>query len=253
VFAGLATPPLAPPADRTVELEVACHLQPSLHWSVLRDGRPCEMELRDDAVLVHLQWELNRLAIESSPTAIHAAAVALGGGAVLLAGQSYSGKTTLAGWLAAHAGAAYLGDEVAAIDHQMRVRPYPRPLGLRPSGPLAADLPAGDELARRFMPDERLVPVAELGGTVATEPVGVRLIVFPRYESTSQVTARRLDQADTFERLAALTPGLALHGRPVFERLTQLVVGATAIDLHYDDVRAAAEILLEHVSAAGVP
>ncbi|HQV57124.1 MAG TPA: hypothetical protein PKV27_03860 [Ilumatobacteraceae bacterium] len=246
VFGGLAAI-----ADRdaqpTVVFDTHRHLHPHLHWSVHRDGEPCELELREDAVIVHQQWELNRIAIETNPAAVHAASVAVNDRGILLAGVSHSGKTTLAGWLANQPGVEFVGDEVAVIDDHGQVHPYPRPLGLRAHSPALADRrdrPA-DPIVRRFMPDEQLVAPSELGAIQRRTPVPVSVIVFPRFDpSADWLTMRPVDQAHCFERMATLTPGLSRHGRPVFERLARLVRSALAVELTYPNVAPAAEAVM---------
>ena len=250
IFADLAADPASMPADRTVAFDVIERAGERITWSVFRDGEPCELELRDDAVLVHLQWELNRLAIETQPTSIHAAAVAVDARAALLIGDTHSGKTTLAGWLVARHGADYVDDEVAAIDADGAVLRFPRPLGVRPDSPLATlNAPGGSagwrDAATRFMRDERLVPVGDLGGSRRRVATPVVLLVFPTYEPNRGVAVRHLDQADAFERVAALTPGLGRHGRPVFERLCMLVEQAPAVEILHGGVDRAAPAVIE--------
>ncbi|MEP1123840.1 MAG: hypothetical protein ABJH68_08130 [Ilumatobacter sp.] len=202
------------------------------------------MELMDEAVLVHQQWELNRLAIESQPVAIHSAAVARGSRAALLMGASHSGKTTLAGWLAVHHEMEYLTDEVAVIDDEGRVIPFPRPLGVRSDSPLArlaterAPVDSSGHVAY-----ERLVPAGVLGARVGTRPTPVGLLVFPTYRSLAESSVQQLDHADAFERIAALTPGLGTHGRIVFDRLCRMVEDARALAVTYGDVGDAARVV----------
>lgn len=233
VFADLAQSPNAAPVERTVVFETIRHSEQQLQWSVHRNGEPCELRLRHDAVLVHQQWEFNRLAIESHRCSIHAAAVSVGGRGVLLAGASHSGKTTLAGWLVAHHGAAYVTDEVSAIDDRLQVLPFPRPLGVRSDSPLAV---ADSDEEGGFMPNERLVPISHLGGTRVDEPVPVGLLVFPRFDPKVSPAASKLSEAEALVRLTALTPGLAQHGRLVFQRLRALAASSPAVELRYDDV-----------------
>ena len=253
VFGDLAPGAGVSVARRTVVFETVCHDVPSLHWSVRRDGEPCELELRDDAVLVHQQWELNRIAIDAQTTAVHAAAIAVSDRAALLVGKSHSGKTTLGGWCAVRQGAEYISDEVAAIDDRLRVRPFRRPLGVRSDSPLATLAPPADDATHRFMPDERLVPISELGGTARAEATPIWLVVFPRRDPSSSVLLRRLREADALERLVALTPGVVRHGSPVFLRLSRLVATTAAIELRYADVRSVAELVLAELSQAGDP
>jgi hypothetical protein len=208
---------------------------------VHRDGEPCELELRPDAVLVHQQWELNRLAIESQRCAIHAAAVSIDGQGVLLAGASHSGKSTLAAWLVAEHGAGYVADEVSALDDQLRVRPFPRPVGLRADGPLA-DRATTDG----WTGHDLLVPASELGDVVTgATPIG--LIVFPLRGADHELEARALSPGEVLVRLAALTPGLHRHGTEVFHRLRRLADTTPGLELRYPDVRVAAPVVQEAV------
>lgn len=232
------------PSVGTVVFETIEHHEPQLHWSIHRDGEPCELQLRDDAVMVQQQWEFNRLVIENQRAVIHAAAVQRNGTAVLLAGQSHSGKTTLAGWLAAHHGFAYLADEASAIDSVARVRPYVRPLGLRPDSPIAH--PA-QGMAERFMPEEVLVPASDLGARIADEPAAAHLLVFPRFDGERALRVTPVSQADALERLAHLTPGLVRHGREVFTRLGGVVLAAPAVEIRFPHVSEAAVIITEWV------
>lgn len=255
VFADLARLAQAPAAVGTVQFETIRHHQPTLHWSIHRDGRPCELQLRHDAVLTHLQWELNRLAIELHPCSIHAAAVAVDGGAAVLAGASHSGKSTLAGWLVAHHRAGYVADEVSSIDGRGRVVPFTRPLGVRPDSPLLAAAGGLDGAEAEFMPEERLVPIVDLvdAGEVVVDATPVRLLVFPRFHRRASTTMRRLPEADALERVAALTPGLAQHGRVVFDRLSTLVASTPTIEVGYSQVADAADVVYHHLIEAGRP
>lgn len=245
-FRDLHVDPSRAAAGPPVVFDTLRHEQPVPHWSVRRDGLACELDLLDDAVLVHQQWELNRLAIESRPAAIHAAAVVGEGGAVVLAGRSHSGKTTLAGWLAAQHAFGYLADEVVALDEQLRASPFHRPLGVRADSPLAALASRADEQRPAI---ESLVPASTLGAALHRSAASVRLIVFPRFVADGAPTMAPVDQADALERLAALTPGLARDGTPVFEQLAGLVATAPAIEVTHGDVRDAAALVVAAIAA----
>jgi hypothetical protein len=92
---------------------------------------------------------------------IHAAAVAWGGGAIVIPGQTFSGKSTLAAALV-RAGARYLSDEFTILDEAGLVHPFPRPLHLR----------SHDGRTSRFVPADELGAVAAtplpLGAVVST-------------------------------------------------------------------------------------
>lgn len=66
-------------------------------------------------------------------TFVHAGVVALGEHALVIPGDSFSGKTTLVRALI-EAGATYFSDEYAVLDADGRVYPYPRPLSIRGEG-----------------------------------------------------------------------------------------------------------------------
>ena len=66
-------------------------------------------------------------------TFVHAGVVARGERALVIPGQSFSGKTTLVRALI-EAGATYFSDEYAVLDADGRVHPYPRRLSIRNGG-----------------------------------------------------------------------------------------------------------------------
>jgi hypothetical protein len=250
VFVDLRRGPGDAPSTSTIEFLVVAVAEPEPHWAIWRDGEACELELREDAVLVQLQWELNRLVIERYRAVVHSGAVAIDGRVVLLAGRSHSGKTTLTGTLCAHYGGEYLTDEAASLDEEGRVRPYPRPLGLRPTSPLWSAAAWASAGAVRFLPEEQLVPVSRLGGPVGRAPRWPGLVVFPHFRSGSSLSITPLTQADTIERLAHLTPGLVRHGAEVFRRLMRLVTSTVSIHVAYGDSEAAAQCVVDAVHRA---
>jgi hypothetical protein len=99
---------------------------------VAEDGSAllCEPESRDD-------WP-EALTIHGLPLAatlrgfepFHAAGVVRGGAALMITGPVTAGKSSLAAALVA-GGADLLGDDVVAVDHELRAHPGPRRLSLR--------------------------------------------------------------------------------------------------------------------------
>lgn len=96
---------------------------------------------------------------------VHAGCVVWQRRAVVLPGRTMSGKSSLTAALV-RAGATYYSDEYAVLDAHGVVRPYARPLSLRPydGGP-----------ARR-------VPVGVLGGRAGGGPVPVGLVAELQYD-----------------------------------------------------------------------
>lgn len=113
---------------------------------------------------------------------LHAGVVGWNGSALVLPGQSCSGKSTLV-WELVQAGASYYSDEFAVIDAEGRVHPFPRRLTMRteasdtgmridlerhvpPGDPSAAKLPIGLIAFTRHLDGASWTPV-ELAGTPA--------------------------------------------------------------------------------------
>jgi hypothetical protein len=129
---------------------------------------------------------------------LHAGAVGWNGRAIILPGQTRSGKTTLVAALVA-AGATYYSDEFAVLDTQGRVHPYPRPLSIRTeTGEL------------------RETPVEAFGGRAGRQSLPVGTVLVTRYQPGSVWRPRRLSSGKTVLQLLAHTlsvrhaPGQAL-------------------------------------------
>jgi len=95
---------------------------------------------------------------------MHAGVVEWQGHALVLPGTSFAGKTTLVAELV-RAGASYCSDEYAVLDERGLVHPYPRELQMRQPGCL----------------DQYSVGVSELHGSVGTEPLAVKHVVFTKF------------------------------------------------------------------------
>jgi hypothetical protein len=106
---------------------------------------------------------------------VHAGAVGWRGSALLVAGRTHTGKSTLVAALV-RAGAAYYSDEYAVLDARGRVHPYLRPLALRGTN---------GEMPCRLMADE-------LSGPVATRPLPVGLVLDTTYRKGAGWRPRRL-------------------------------------------------------------
>lgn len=90
----------------------------------------------DDEIVIALQRLRDDLLF------LHAAALERNGSACLLAADSGVGKSTTA-WGLLHHGFSYASDELAAVDAQSRVHPYPRALSLKRMPPARYPAPAG--------------------------------------------------------------------------------------------------------------
>src|SRR5205814_290720 len=87
---------------------------------------------------------------------VHAGVVAARGGAIVIPGRTFTGKSTLVAALV-EAGAAYYSDEYAVLDERGRVHPFAKPISIR-----------GAHGGRG-----RRLPVAALGGRAGTRPIKI--------------------------------------------------------------------------------
>jgi hypothetical protein len=120
------------------------------HARVVRDRSidPCLDALERDA-------RHTVAAMSKQRVFIHAGVVGWGGGAIVIPGASFSGKTTLVAELVRR-GATYYSDEYAAIDRHGRVHPFAKPLSIRGDGERSPE---------------------ELGGVGGRRPLPVRAII----------------------------------------------------------------------------
>lgn len=121
-----------------------------------------------DVALGLLDSEIRLLVATMAPELIfvHAGVVALDRRALLVPGQSFTGKTTLVRALV-EAGATYYSDEYAVLDRDGMVHPYPRRLSIRATGSSPAEEPH----------------VRELGGVAGESPADVATVAITRYRA----------------------------------------------------------------------
>lgn len=126
-----------------------------------------------------IRRDVEDLVAQHSPSHVfvHAGVVGQRGGALVVAGRSFSGKSSLVAALVGQ-GATYLSDEFAPLDESGLVHPYPRPLGLRRS--------------RREFPQP--VALESLSATVAAAPLPVTGVVFTQFEADARWEPRPLTE-----------------------------------------------------------
>jgi hypothetical protein len=218
---------------------------PANPWAVWRDGEPRQMTVADSYVVAYLVWEINRLMFEGTGDRVHlhGAAVVHDGRALVLAGRSHAGKSTLAGWLT-HRGWGFLTDEAALVDPgTLIVWPYWRPIGVRRPGPLDAILDGVPRDGRAS--SEVLVPASTVGALGQAAPLAA--IVFPSLAEGEPASLTPLSPAATLVELTQHFPGLIAGGRAGFRRLARLVdaVPGYTLRLHdLDDAERALRALL---------
>jgi len=234
-FAHLEVPPELPPATRFgVEARGG-------RIRLRRDDVRLDGDIARTALVNLLRLVFAEAALDhgTAAWALHAAAVARDGRAVLLPGPGGSGKSTLALGLGA-AGWAVHGDDTIALTAALEVRPMPLPLCLkRGSWSPAEDLlgAAGrgipgrraDGLEVRWLGYGPALPMAD---PAARTPVSH--IVFPTFERGASTTLNPL-AAD--EALRRLLPGLHALGEGLTPRgldaLIAWIAGRRRFELRY--------------------
>jgi hypothetical protein len=253
---GSATP--NPPSIR-YEVEAA-PVEDSDHtwYRVTADDDVVYTSLIEGSVVSHLLMDVNARAAAACRAAatvpLHAGTVAGARGAIVLPGASHSGKTTITTALAA-SGHRFVADEVSRLDpDQLTITPYGKPVALR-SASVELLAPTIERLRRpgsRFEIDERFVPPSELApattdgapgltGGIASHPVDVAAIVFPRFDANGPHRFAPLGPAETLERLMQCTLGDASTpvGVDVFRILERLVRAVPGHELLYTDLHVA--------------
>ena len=194
--------------------------------------------------------ELNRLAAVSAVAdhaVVHAGVVAYDGRAIALVGDSGSGKSTLTA-AAVQAGAVFVADEVAVIDADGAVQPFPRPIGVRRG---TMDMLG---LSGRRPAAEGSTPVrASRLGQVATAPVGLAAIVLVQREADATETeCTPLSAAEALVMLVHHTLQATGHEVEMFQRLDGLARRVPAYTVRYPDARRAVECLPGLAGLAGL-
>src|SRR4051794_14121302 len=166
---------------------------------------------------------------------VHAGVVAFGELAVLIPGPTFSGKTTLVAECV-RAGALYYSDDLAALDCDGLVHPYPKPLSMRVNGFSQIDH-----------------DVAVLGGTAGTHAVPVGSIIFAQYRPDAAWRPRHVSAGGP---PSSPPPHTAqAHERPgaVLAAITRAVDGAVLLEGERGDAGEVVEQLLHRPPSLSRP
>ena len=176
--------------------------------------------------------------------ALHAASVSRDGKAVLIAGKSGAGKSSLAAWLV-ECGSQYLSDEVAALSADGMIEGLRRPLIVKPD---VVDLAMRlDWIAGSYRLAESgnmIVAPPPLDAPLAPLPCG--LLIFPEFSRTAPARLELLSAARAATLLMACNlnaRNLADHG---LDTILQLVRSVPVVHFRYarqEEIAAVAEKL----------
>ena len=177
------------------------------------DGR-AEFRGQDaTGLFVHMRMRLWHYVVSHSPRYlfVHAGVVAFGGKAVVIPGDSMSGKTTLVSALL-RAGGTYYSDEFAVIDARGLIHPFRQPLGMRRPGSR----------------DQTDVPASRLTRRLGRTPVRAALLVSTRFVEGERWTPTPLSRGEAVMALVGNSAGVRrtpARGLAVLTKATEHVVG----------------------------
>lgn len=183
---------------------------------------------------------------------LHASAVERDCRALIMSGESGSGKSTMAALLGETNDWRFMGDEFTLIDPATGdALAFPRPVSLKNQAiaEMAARVPAdrfGPLLKATPKGDIRhLVPRADALAAMR-QPAIPALILFPRFGG--ELSVARIAPSELFVRLTEASTNYALLGEPAFTALTRMVKTVPALTISYPD-SASGMLLIEQLWA----
>ena len=187
---------------------------------------------------------INHRKLDSEPNLVHlhAASVARGGRAVVLAGRSGDGKSTLTAKLM-QAGWEYVTDEQVTLDELDRnVIPYPRPLTLRQGVWDLFEGLGGERTTNDYHRVE--TTLAELGATAAQHPAEPVLLLAPQYRALEEDGLLEFrTRAEVVEFLVSCCHDVERIGHRTCAALVGLASRCAAKRLHFSNVDRAVEMV----------
>ena len=211
------------------------------------------MSLGDQEFRITRLLNDRKLDAEPEQLHLHSAAVAKDGRAVLLAGRSGLGKSSLTAALV-RGGWEYLTDEMVGLSvPDGRVTPYPRPLTLR-AGTWASfpELGPYPQVPPESAGNARIeVSPVDLGAVASGTPVEVVAIVAPRFIADEPVGVRAIaTAAETMELLTSCCYDLERLRATGAQVLVDLAGRGTAWQLDYCDLDDAVHSFDELIASA---
>jgi hypothetical protein len=167
-----------------------------------------------DVALEVLDSELRAFIAMGAPghVFVHAGVVALGERAIVMPGPTFSGKTTLVAQFV-HAGAAYYSDDLAPLDREGFVHPYPKPLSIRSGSFSQTDH-----------------DVVSLGGSAGIGGLPIGLVVFTQYRPGAFWDPHHRSRGDGVLAMLANTVPARERPEDSLTALTRAVHGAVVLE-----------------------
>jgi hypothetical protein len=222
-----------------IEIEIEIDTDSESGWLVTAGGaEPVRLGSRLSVVLRAI-GEVSNLAVASVPNDLvfHAGAVSAAGRAVVMPAASNHGKSTLTTALVA-AGYAYLTDEAAVIEDDLRVRAFLKSIALDPgSFPLFDHLAPADAvngLSRAIACREWHVDPTFVGATAPSATVAA--IVCPHWRAGAATCVSPVAPTEALHLLLGEAFDFAAGGQAVFDRLVRLVQDVPVYRIGYSDL-----------------
>ena len=201
-------------------------------------------------VLPHLEWIINWQIIQQRGeyVQLHAAALEIGGKALILPGDPGCGKSTLTAGLLARKW-SYLCDEFALIDRgTLAVHPFPRALCMKePSFPVidGLGLPLRRKIPYRKPVKGRVAFLnpREIRADIAGRPSPVRWVIFPQYVAGATPTLEKLTRSQAAYRLTRQCFNFPVHQQKALTTLAGVVRQADCYQLVGGDIQATCDLV----------
>jgi hypothetical protein len=198
-----------------------------------RDGEVLVRGLRLQYALAALQREMRAAIARAAPNHvfIHAGAVAHNGKAIIIPGTSFAGKTTLVSALV-RAGAIYLSDEFAPIDHEGLVHPFPTALGLRDESPVQVEQ-----------------DIRAIGGVISDTPFPLGAVILTNYRPGGSWAPRPISAGEASLALLGYTVAAQTRPAEALQAITRALRDALVMQSDRDEANAIAPALLRELAA----
>ncbi len=157
---------------------------------------------------------------------LHSGVVALNGKAILIPGNSYSGKSTLVAELVRN-GAVYYSDEYAILDRDGLVHSFPRPLAMR---------------GFKASGEQTDVNVESLGGLAGYEPIPVGMVLITEYNENAAWDPISLESGNGILEMIPHTISIRFNTNFALGVLNKVVSSAFVIKSKRPDAKKFAKI-----------
>jgi hypothetical protein len=192
--------------------------------------------------------------LDASPERLHlhAAAASRDDGAVLIAAERHTGKTTTVANLVAR-GWCFITDEMVVIDKPPYLRGVPRPLGIKPGGSEHLRMRVEANGSEPADPESfRYVAVGSTGAPVCEGAIA-RVVVLLRRPNAPMLEplVERLHPADAAVALMQETLDAGRYGAEAVVRLAELAAATTSVRVMRGSPDRTVDIIIE-LAEAGV-